>query len=75
MKPPTIQTDYGPVSEMARRQAAENMRKDPAVRERVEDLLIEKMGVEAGQAQARWQFREAYGWRRVWLNFKDRIGI
>lgn len=50
--PPIIPTEYGPVTEWCRRQAAINMRNDPAKKSAVEDLI----GVEKAKAQ----FPEAY---------------
>ena len=75
MKPPSLQTEFGPVSEMARARAAENMRKDPAIKQRVEELLISKHGEQEGKRLARQNYRESYGWRKVWLDFKERIGL
>lgn len=58
-KAPIIMTEYGPVTESARRQAAENM-KDPMIRGAVEHLLTEQYGEELGLAEARRRYPEAY---------------
>jgi hypothetical protein len=60
--PPVIQTEHGPVTEWARAQAAQNMKADPAVRARIEALLIARCGgdVEKGLARAREHYPEAY---------------
>jgi len=50
--PPVIHTPFGPTSEPMRRQAAENMRLDPAVKARVENAI--------GMAEARRRYPEAY---------------
>ena len=75
MKPPQILTDFGPVSEDARQAAARNMRKDPEIRARVEALLISKHGEQEGKRKAQQAYPEAYGWRKVWLDLRDRLGI
>ena len=49
------------VPEGARRQAAENMRRDPVKRVEVESLLARKLGsMEAGIAESRRRYPEAY---------------
>lgn len=50
--PPVIQSPYGPVTESARLQAAMNMKLDPAVRQRVIDLI--------GEEKARANYPEAF---------------
>lgn len=58
---PIIQTQYGPVSEEARFAAAMNMRLDPALRLRVEALLIKQYGSrERGLAECKRRYKEAY---------------
>jgi hypothetical protein len=42
-KPPRISTPYGDVTECARKQAALNMRDDPALRERVVEVLAREL--------------------------------
>ena len=60
-KPPVINTPFGPVTEWARQQAAENMRQDSIVRSAVEAMLIRECGSEeAGMAEARRRYPEAY---------------
>jgi hypothetical protein len=60
-RPPRIDTPFGPVTEWARRQAAENMYLDPVKRTGVEILLAEQLGsVEAGIKESRKRFPEAY---------------
>ena len=58
---PVIQTAWGPVTESARRQAAENMRRDPELRARVVDQL-EKEGRSRAVAErvARERYPEAF---------------
>jgi len=51
--PILIPTQWGPVSEGARRQAAENMKNDPFLRERIIAMI--------GEAEARRRYPEA-GW-------------
>ena len=60
--PISIPTPFGPVSEAARRQAALNMRDDPALRERVELRIIADCGgdEEKGKAECRRRYPEAY---------------
>ena len=59
--PPVITTDYGPVTEWARFAAAQHIKSDPETKQRVEALLVQKMGSEeAGMAEARRRYREAY---------------
>ena len=58
---PVISTQWGPVTEAARLQAALNMRDDPEVRARVERLLAKKLGgVALGLAEARRRYPECY---------------
>jgi hypothetical protein len=60
-RPPRIDTPFGPVTEWARRQAAENMYLDPVKRTGVEIILAGEMGsVEAGKKESRRRFPEAY---------------
>jgi len=49
---PIIDTQWGPVTEGARRQAAENMKHDPVLKAKIEDLL--------GRERARRNYPEAY---------------
>jgi hypothetical protein len=51
-RPPVIMTEWGPVTEGARRQAALNLRDDPEKRAKVEEMV----GVE----EARRRYPEAY---------------
>lgn len=61
MSTPTIFTPgVGPTTESARLQAALNMKFVPDVKERVERHLIETMGQEAGMAESRRRYPEAY---------------
>jgi hypothetical protein len=58
---PVIMTDYGAVTEWARKQAAENMRANPDAKTSVERLLIDKYGsVDVGMQVARERYPEAY---------------
>lgn len=50
--PILIPTQWGPVSEGARRQAAENMKNDPFLRERIIAMI--------GEAEARRRYPEAF---------------
>ena len=59
-KPPVIMTEFGPVTERARRQAADNMRADDWLREQVEAALVKQYGEELGLAEARRRYPEAY---------------
>jgi hypothetical protein len=59
-KSPVIMTEHGPVSEKARRQAAENMKNDADTKARVEAVLVNQYGTEIGLAEARRRYPEAY---------------
>jgi hypothetical protein len=61
-KPPVITSQWGETTEWARKMAAENMLLDPAVKFRVEQLLIKKFGGDEkrGLAEARRLYPEAY---------------
>jgi len=60
-KPPVIMTEYGPVTEWARLQAARNMAADPELRARCEAAMVLKVGdLEKGLAKMRHDFPEAY---------------
>jgi hypothetical protein len=59
-KKPVIMTEYGPVTERARHQAALNMAADHACRERVEAILIKQYGPALGLEEARRRYPEAY---------------
>lgn len=59
-KPPVIMTQFGPVTEYARKQAALNMRDDPECKARVEKILVAELGVETGMLEARRRYPEAY---------------
>jgi DNA polymerase IIIc chi subunit len=59
-KPPVIMTEYGPVSERARVQAAANMRDSVETRKRVEAILVKQYGEELGLQEARRRYPEAY---------------
>lgn len=50
--PPEIMTEWGPVTEAARRQAAENIRSDAKLRARIVDML--------GEAEARRRYPEGF---------------
>jgi hypothetical protein len=60
--PPIIMTEWGPVTESARLQAAINMRVDENIKARVETMLIQQYSgdVQAGMAEARRRYPEAY---------------
>lgn len=60
--PPVILTQWGPVTESARRQAAINMRLSPDLRERVERVVIREMGGDEakGMAECRRRYPECY---------------
>lgn len=60
-KPIEIPTKWGPVSERARGQAAENLRRDPARRAEVLRIVVREMGgdEEKGLAEARRRFPES----------------
>jgi hypothetical protein len=51
-RPPVIMTEWGPVTESPRRQAAENMKNDPVLRAKIEQMC--------GEKEARRRFPEAY---------------
>jgi hypothetical protein len=55
-----IDTPYGPVSEVARRQAAINMREDPVLFIKIESNLIREFGVEMGKKEMRRRYPEAF---------------
>ena len=60
---PLILTAYGPVSESARRQAAENIRVDPVKRAAVIKLLADQIfdgDLVAGEAECRRRYPEAF---------------
>jgi hypothetical protein len=58
---PIIATEYGPTTEWARLQAAENMRANPETKAAVEQLLIDKYGsVDVGMQVVRERYKEAY---------------
>jgi len=59
---PVIMTEYGPVTEWARYQAAMNMKADAERRTRVENYFIEKHGgnIEKGMAECRHNYPEVY---------------
>ncbi len=60
-KPPLILTQYGPVTESARAQAAANMKADPALRKAVEELICNQVGnVANGLAECKRRYPEAY---------------
>jgi hypothetical protein len=59
--PPVIDTPWGPTTESARRQAALNMKADPVLRGKVEELLMRQLGsISAGMEEARRRYPEAY---------------
>lgn len=59
--PPVIMTQWGPVTEAARKRAALNMKADPAKRRAVEELLCKQLGsVARGLAEARRRYPEVY---------------
>ena len=51
-KPPVIMTEWGPVTESARKQAALNLARNPALRDR--------MFAQFGEAKVRAQYPEAF---------------
>ena len=58
---PILMTEWGPVNEAARKQAALNMKADPEVRRRVETFLAKELGSLAkGLAEARRRYPEGY---------------
>lgn len=58
---PVIQTQWGPVDESARFQAAINMLAHPEVKARVEQALAKKFGsVARGLMEAKRRYPEAY---------------
>ena len=58
----TIETDFGPVTESARKQAALNMKADPELKLRVENLMIQKYNGDAKAAmiECARRYPEAY---------------
>jgi hypothetical protein len=50
--PPIISTEWGAVSEGPRRQAAENIKRDPALKAKIVEML--------GEAEARRRYPEAF---------------
>ena len=59
-KPIRIETPFGPVTEYARKQAAENIRNDADLRAKVMDLLVKETGsVELAEAEFRRRYPEA----------------
>jgi len=56
-KPKTVMTEWGAVSESARKQAVINMYLDPEKRKAVLELLCKKMG---SVAKGELEFRERY---------------
>lgn len=60
-KSPLISTDWGPVTESARLQAAINMRDDPELKEKVVALLSKRLGSpKLGLAEAKRRYPEAW---------------
>ena len=60
-RPPKIKTPWGYTTESMRLQAALNMRADPEIKRRVEELLVGQYGsVAAGLAEARRRYPEVY---------------
>jgi hypothetical protein len=62
-KPPVVQTQWGPVTEKYRKQAALNMAADHDLRQRVVDLLQKQMKdgtPEAALAEAKRRYPEAW---------------
>lgn len=58
---PVIQTEYGPLDERARLQAAKNMRDDPVKRMEVEQYFVRRYGSHArGVAECKRRYAEAY---------------
>jgi hypothetical protein len=58
---PIIMTQWGPVSESARLQAAQNMLASDELKHRVEEQLAKELGSAArGLAEARRRYPEAY---------------
>ena len=60
--PPIIDTPWGPVTESARLRAAMNMRRDPALRALIEEMVIREhgRGIAAGLAECRRRYPESY---------------
>jgi hypothetical protein len=59
--PPVIMTEWGPVTEGARKQAARNMAADPELRARCEAAMVLKVGdLQKGLEKMRHDFPEAY---------------
>lgn len=61
-KPPVIATEYGPVTESARHQAALNMAADHALRERVVRLIANQcnLSLTAAWEEAKRRYPEAF---------------
>jgi hypothetical protein len=61
-EPPLIMTQWGPVTETARLQAALNMRADEELRHMVEEMVIRdhRRGIAAGLIECRRRYPEAY---------------
>jgi hypothetical protein len=58
---PVIKTQWGPVTEAARRQAAANIKADPELRKKVEALLARECGgLAQGLVEARRRYPEVY---------------
>jgi hypothetical protein len=62
MPPPPviINTPWGQVTESARLRCALNMRDDPAVKARVEEVLCKQHGMARGLVESRRRYPEAY---------------
>lgn len=59
--PPIVQTPYGPMTESARAQAAQNMLLDPVKRYQVEELLTRQCGSrERALAKMRHDYPELF---------------
>lgn len=62
-KPPVIDTQWGPVTESARLMAAENIRRDPEVKARVEAAIAAKYyngNLELARVHAKRVYPEGY---------------
>lgn len=58
---PVIMTEFGPVTESARLQAALNMKNDPEVRKRVLGVLTKQLGsIAKAEIEMRRRYPEAY---------------
>ena len=59
---PVIMTDWGPVTERMRVQAALNMKADPNIKARVEALIVKESGgdLKKGIRESKRRFPEAY---------------